>query len=85
MMFGIRSKTKEATHTENVSALLEKIREADAILIGAASGMSASCGYHFFYSNDDIFNKYLGEFHQKYGFTGLFNGFYYHYPSREAR
>ena len=85
MVFGIRSKTKEETHTANVAALTERINQADAILIGAASGMSASCGYHFFYSNDEIFNEYLGDFHKKYGYTGLFNGFYYHYPSREAR
>lgn len=47
--------------------------------------MSASCGYNFFYQNDAIFEKYLGEFGRKYGFTGAFNGFYYRYPSREAR
>lgn len=46
--------------------------------------MSASCGYNFFYQNDAIFEKYLGEFGRKYGFTGAFNGFYYRYPSREA-
>lgn len=32
-----------------------------------------------------MFQKYLGDFHKKYGFIGAFNGFYYHYPSPEAR
>ena len=52
--------------------------------MGAAAGMSAACGYNFFYQNDEIFEKYLGEFGRKYGYTGAFNGFYYRYPSREA-
>ena len=57
--------------------LLDKLNSAEAILVGAAAGMSASCGYNFFYQNDAIFQKYLGDFHKKYGFTGAFNGFYY--------
>lgn len=47
--------------------------------------MSSSCGYNFFYQNDELFQKYLGDFYKKYGFTGVFNGFYYYYPSSEAR
>lgn len=65
--------------------LLEKIEISDAILVGAAAGMSAACGFNFFYQNDSCFQKYLGEFHKKYGYTGAFNGFYYRYPSSEAR
>ena len=71
-------------HIQNVKTLTEKIEQSDAILVGAAAGMSAACGYNFFYQNDEMFQKYLGEFHKKYGFTGAFNGFYYHYPSPEA-
>ena len=69
---------------DNALHLLEKIETADAILVGAAAGMSAACGFDFFYHNDSYFQKYLGEFHKKYGFTGAFNGFYYRYPSSEA-
>ena len=71
-------------HQENVDELLERIKWADAILVGAAAGMSASCGYHFFYQNDAIFYQYFGEFHRKYGFTGAFNGFYHRYPNARA-
>lgn len=69
---------------KNTEILLEQIENADAILVGAAAGMSASCGYNFFYQNDAYFQKYFGEFHKKYGFNGAFNGFYYRYPSAEA-
>lgn len=75
----------EEMHLRSVNRLIEKIDSADAILVGAAAGMSASCGFDFFYNNDQIFQKYLGDFHKKYGFIGAFNGFYYHYPSSEAR
>lgn len=71
-------------HKKNVEILLEKIQQADAVLVGAASGMSAACGYNFFYHNDEIFQNYFGEFQKKYGFTGVFNGFYYRYPSKVA-
>lgn len=83
-MFAVQAATDNTTHLKNTKILVEKIQDADAVLVGAAAGMSASCGYNFFYQNDAIFEKYLGEFGRKYGFTGAFNGFYYRYPSREA-
>ncbi len=84
-MFTRQKTTVSNVHFQNIESLVDKLRHADAILVGAAAGMSASCGYNFFYQNDAIFEKYLGEFHKKYGFTGAFNGFYYRYPSPEAR
>ena len=84
-MYAMKTMTCEDAHLQNVRMLAEKIDTAEAILVGAAAGMSASCGYHFFYQNDEMFQKYLGDFHKKYGFVGAFNGFYYHYPSPEAR
>lgn len=54
-------------------------------MVGAASGMSASDGKNFWYRNDAIFYEKFGDFYKKYGFTGAFNGFYYHYRSENAR
>ena len=45
---------------KSARTLLDKLNSAEAILVGAAAGMSASCGYNFFYQNDAIFQKYLG-------------------------
>ena len=83
----MESKTyfKDNNHLQNVEKLAEAIAQSDAILVGAAAGMSAACGFDFFYSNDAMFRKYLGEFGAKYGYVGAFNGFYYRYPSSEAR
>lgn len=70
---------------QQAKLLLDKVHDADAILVGAAAGMSAACGYNYFYQNDAYFQKYFGEFREKYGYTGAFNGFYHRYPSSEAR
>jgi NAD-dependent SIR2 family protein deacetylase len=75
----------DSNHKNNVEFLLKKIEDAEAILVGAASGMSAACGFHFFYTHDEYFEKYFGDFHRKYGYEGAFDGYYYRYPSREAR
>lgn len=72
-------------HRRNVELLAEKITAADAVLVGAASGMSSACGFRFFYEKDDLFERYLGNFGRRYGYTGAFNGFYHPYPSPAAR
>ena len=43
------------THLRNVERLVEQIAQSDAILVGAAAGMSAACGFDFFYHNDAMF------------------------------
>lgn len=84
MLLNRKSPMDTSVHRQNVEVLLDKINGAEAILVGAAAGMSASCGFDFFYHNDALFERYLGDFHRKYGFVGAFNGFYYRYPSPEA-
>lgn len=70
MLLNRKTSVDPAVHRQNVQVLLGKIAEADAILVGAAAGMSASCGFNFFYQNDAIFEQYLGNFHRKYGLLG---------------
>lgn len=72
-------------YQKNIQKLVEKITEADAILVGAAAGMSIAAGYNYFYQNDSYFYEYFGDFHKKYGFNGAFNGYYYRFPTPEAR
>ena len=62
----MKNTVSENTHSKNVRTLLDKLNSAEAILVGAAAGMSASCGFNFFYQNDEMFQKYLGDFHKKY-------------------
>ena len=70
-------------HQENVDKLLNEMDKADAILVGAASGMSASAGHDYYYRRSSTFIKWFGEFEKKYGFHNTFEGYYYPYRTRE--
>lgn len=69
----------------HIRILLKQVDQAEAIVVGAASGMSASDGKDFWYRNDENFYENFGDFYQKYGFTGAFNGFYHPYSTEERR
>lgn len=53
----------------------QKIKEADAILIGASNGFSISEGLNIF-SNDQAFDDLLGDFKQKYGIRNILEGYF---------
>ena len=76
---------KSKSHEEQVRILVEHIQEADAIVVGAASGMSAAAGFRHYYEHDKDFVENLGDFEKKYGFHNSFDGFYYQYRSSEER
>lgn len=65
--------------------LADEIEKADAVLVGAAAGMSTASGFDFYYRADDRFMEHMGDFKDKYGFSGSFNGYYYPYPDPESR
>ena len=71
-------------YKEKLNKLLEKVEEAEAIVVGGAAGMSEASGFSA-YQTDDNFLKYFNKFHSKYGFKNIFDGFYYPYPTREER
>lgn len=67
-----------------IETLLQKIEEADAIVVGGAAGMSAAAGYNW-YRTDDIFLKHFGKFAEKYNIENIFYGFYYRFSTKEER
>ena len=71
-------------YQDHIETLLQKIEEAEAIVVGGAAGMSEAGGYSA-YQTDENFLKYFGEFADKYGIKNIFDGFYYPFPSREER
>lgn len=80
----------ESTNAENtvspeVRRLSELIDGADAVLVGAASGMSAAAGYTFYYERDRMFLDNFAEFERKYGFSTGFDGFYHRYRKDTER
>lgn len=53
---------------------------ADAIVIGAGAGMSASAGMSY---SGERFEKYFSDFHKKYGIRDMYSGGFYPYDSLE--
>ena len=75
----------ESSYTEQQTLLKQHIESSDAIVVGAASGMSAAAGFRHYYEHDADFVENLGTFEKKYGYRNSFDGFYYHYRTSEER
>lgn len=75
-------------NTEKYQSYIElihtKITEADAILIGGASGMS-SANQHDYYGYSKYFRDNFEEFRDEYGIRNLCDALYFNYPTREER
>lgn len=78
------SKIKTMKSTENYLNNLEKLKEefntADAILIGAGAGLSASAGFDYI---GERFEKYFSDFKEKYGITNMYFGGFYDFDTLE--
>lgn len=64
--------------------IAEKIREADAILIGASNGLSITEGLHLFADNA-AFEDLFGDFKRKYGLRCILQGMMAQWPSDEKK
>ena len=67
---------------EKIELLRQKIDEADAIVVGGASGMSAASGFVFYYQEDNVFRRMAGGLAEKYDRHNMFDLFYDRRPSR---
>lgn len=66
--------------SDNIEKLRGEIKYADAIIIGAGAGMSASAGFTY---NGERFERYFSDFHKKYGITDMYSGGFYPYETFE--
>ena len=64
--------------------IAEKIREADAILIGASNGLSITEGLRLFADNQ-AFEELFGDLKRKYGLQCILHGMGAHWPSEEEK
>lgn len=64
----------------NIDQVVQKIKNADAILIGASNGLSISEGYNIFAENQDFIDMF-SDFRDKYGIHNILQGIFYDYPS----
>lgn len=70
----------EKNENEQEKIVLEKIRNADSVLVGAGAGLSSSAG--FLYSGER-FLKYFSDFSEKYKFRDMYSGGFYNYKTPE--
>ena len=78
-MFG-RRKLKAENTPDCISKLRETLNNADAIVIGAGSGLSTSAGFVY---TGERFEKYFSDFAAKYGFHDMYSGGFYPYSTLE--
>ncbi len=70
---------------EKVDQLIQQVHNADAIIVGAGSGMSNAAGMDFWYEASPLFMKEMDYFYNKYHFAGIFKGYYNRFDSEEER
>lgn len=62
----------------------EKIKDADAILIGASNGLSITEGLNLFADNPE-FQDVFGDFKAKYGIRNILHGYFYNWNTLEEK
>lgn len=67
-------------YSEQIKKLKNEIETADAIVIGAGAGMSASAGMRY---DGERFERYFSDFHKKYGIRDIYSGGFYPYDTLE--
>ena len=67
-------------YTTQIVRIKNEISNADAIIIGAGAGLSASAGFTY---SGERFEKYFSDFAAKYGITDMYSGGFYPFPSLE--
>ncbi len=68
------------TYSDNIARLKHELETADAIVIGAGAGLSASAGMSY---SGERFEKYFSDFHRKYGITDMYSGGFYPFGTLE--
>ena len=60
--------------------LKQALHDADTVIIGAGAGLSASAGFTYFGTR---FTQYFSDFAAKYGFSDMYTGGFFPYPTKE--
>ena len=79
----LQSETKQSIKkslTASEIRLKQEIDAADAIVIGAGAGLSASAGFAY---SGERFEKYFADFSKAYGFHDMYSGGFYPYETPE--
>lgn len=67
---------------DDVARLKRELDTADAVVIGAGAGLSASAGFTY---GGERFHQYFSDFEAKYGYHDMYSGGFYPYATPEER
>lgn len=63
-----------------IGRLKHALEEAEAVVIGAGAGLSASAGFTY---SGERFERYFGDFIEKYHISDMYSGGFYPYETPE--
>lgn len=66
--------------SNDIKRLKTEIETADAVIVGAGAGLSASAGFDY---GGERFEKTFSDFHKKYGITDMYSGGFYPFETLE--
>lgn len=67
-------------YSEQIERLKNKLKTADAVVIGAGAGLSVSAGFTY---NGERFRQYFSDYEEKYDFHDMYTGGFYPYDTLE--
>ncbi len=70
------------TREENMQRLKDALKQADAVIIGAGAGLSASAGFTY---SGERFDRWFADFRDRFGITDMYSGGFYPFPDDETR
>lgn len=68
------------SYSDNIKRLKDALASVDTVVIGAGAGLSTSAG--FIYDGEN-FQKYFGDFEEKYHYKDMYSGGFYPYSTLE--
>ena len=66
--------------SQQIELLQEKLKQADAVLIGAGAGLSAAAGLTY---SGERFERFFSDFREKYSITDIYSGGFYPFETLE--
>lgn len=71
-----------SSFSDRIEAAREKLKDADAVVIGAGAGLSAAAGLDY---SGEKFKKEFADYIEKYRFPDLYSSSFYEFPTEEER
>ena len=70
------------TMNAEISRLVDAISAADAVMVGAGSGLSAAAGFTY---SGERFQAYFADFIETYGFSDMYSAGFYPFKTLEEQ